>query len=89
MESPFLHLASINIGTRQSGRLQSSSIINTKYDKVEIKKAIKKALFDKHYQTKCKNAKSLYGQGNSAKKIIKILEKIDRKKISIQKQLFY
>ena len=89
MESPFLHLPSVNIGTRQSGRLQSICTINVDYKKNEIKSAITKAISNKYFQRKCKIAKSLYGQGNSAQKIIKILEKLDLQKISIQKKLSY
>ncbi len=89
MEAPFLHIPSINIGSRQSRRLQSSSVIDVNYDKTEIKNAIKKAIDDKSFLTKCKNSKSLYGQGHTSKTIIKILEEINLKKIPIQKQIFY
>ena len=89
MEAPFLHVPSINIGSRQSRRLQASSVIDVGYNKNEIKNAIKKAVYDKRFLTKCKNTKSLYGQGNSARKIIKILEKIDHRKVPIQKQISY
>ena len=88
MEAPFLHKPSVNIGARQNGRLKSTSIINVDYNKNSIKKAIKKALENK----KTKNTKkqySLYGDGNSSKKIVKLLEKIDLNKISIQKKLTY
>ena len=37
MEAPFLHIPSINIGSRQSRRLQAISVINVNYDKNEIK----------------------------------------------------
>ena len=88
MEAPFLHKPSVNIGARQNGRLKSTSIINVDYNKNRIKKAIKKALENK----KTKNSKkqrNLYGDGNSSKKIVKLLEKIDLNKISIQKKLTY
>lgn len=89
MESPFLHLPSVNIGTRQSGRLQSICTINVDYEKNEIKSAITKAISNKYFQHKCNIEKSLYGQGDSAKKIIKILEKLNLQKISIQKKISY
>ena len=88
MEAPFLHKPSVNIGARQNGRLKSTSIINVDYNKNRIKRAIRKALENK----KTKNSKkqrNLYGDGNSSKKIVKLLEKIDLNKISIQKKLTY
>jgi len=89
MEAPFLQIPSINIGTRQAGRLTSKSIINVEYDQKMIVKAIKKALYDKKYLKKIKKTEKQYGNGNSAKKIIKILEKINLNQISIQKRLMY
>ena len=89
IEAPFLHVPSINVGTRQDGRLRAESIIDVKYNKNEIKKAIKKAIEDKDFLKKVKSHKSLYGNGDSAKKIVKILEKIDLKKIPIQKKMTY
>lgn len=89
MEAPFLHIPSIDIGSRQSRRLQSSSVIDVNYDKNEIKKAIEKSINDKRFLAKCKKTKSLYGHGYSSKKIVKLLEDLEIKKIPIQKQLFY
>ena len=88
MEAPFLHKPSVNIGARQNGRLKSTSIINVDYNKNSIKKAIKKALENKKTKN-TKKQRSLYGDGNSSKKIVKLLEKIDLNKIPIQKKLTY
>lgn len=89
MEAPFLHIPSINIGTRQSGRLRPKSVIDVDYDKSQIKKAIKKVLNDKKFLNRIKKQKQLYGDGNSSKKIIDILENLDLKSIPIQKRMTY
>lgn len=89
IEAPFLHVPSINVGTRQSGRLRSDSIIDVGYNKNEIKNAIKKSIEDKNFLKKVKHCKSLYGNGQSAKKIVHILEHIDLNKISVQKMMTY
>jgi len=89
IETPFLHVPSINIGTRQQGRGNPGSVINVRYNRNEIKKAIEKAMNDKNFLRKVKNCKSLYGNGNAAKKIVKILETVDLGKIPIQKKLTY
>lgn len=88
MEAPFLKIPSINIGTRQTGRLHAESVIDVEYNKNEIKNALVKVLEDKKFQNKLKRTNSIYGSGNSAKKIVKILEQLDLKKIPIQKRLF-
>jgi UDP-hydrolysing UDP-N-acetyl-D-glucosamine 2-epimerase len=89
MEAPFLKIPSINIGTRQSGRPKTISVLDVPYDKNEIKKAINKTIVDKKFLKKIKKQKSLYGEGNSSAKIIKILETINLDKIPIQKKLTY
>ena len=89
MEAPFLHIPSINIGTRQEGRSNTTSIINVKYNKKAIKKAIKKAVQDKKFLESIKKQKNQHGNGNASKKIINILEKLNLQKISIQKKLAY
>jgi len=89
MEAPFLHLPSVNIGTRQNGRLRSPSIIDVNYNKNEIKKAILKAIYSKEFLKKINESKNLYGNGKSSEKIIKVLEKINLANISTQKKIQY
>ena len=89
MEAPFLQVPSINVGTRQEGRSNTTSIINVKYNKIEIKKAIEKAIEDKKFLKSIKKQKKQHGNGNSSKKIIQILEKLNLEKIPIQKKLAY
>jgi|TARA_B100001245_G_scaffold236677_1_gene229730 UDP-N-acetylglucosamine 2-epimerase (non-hydrolysing)/GDP/UDP-N,N'-diacetylbacillosamine 2-epimerase (hydrolysing) len=89
IETPFLRIPTINIGTRQQGRLRAKNIIDVGYDKKDIKKAIEKVQFDKKFLSKVKNCSSLYGNGNSAKKIIKILEDMDLSSVPIQKMIAY
>ena len=88
MECPYLKIPSINIGTRQAGRMHSSSVIDTQYDENQIKDAIKKILFDESFKKNLKNIPSIYGNGDSSKKIIKILEKINSKEIPLQKRMY-
>ena len=89
MEAPFLRIPSVNIGTRQQGRGKNTSIINVNYNKNEIKNAIIKSIKDKKFLNSIKKQKNQYGNGDSAKKIIKILEKLNWDKIPIQKKLAY
>lgn len=89
MEAPFLKIPTINVGTRQSGRLSAPSVIDVSYNKNEIKSAIRKTIFDKKFLSEIKKQKNIYGNGNSSKKIVKILETINLDKIPIQKKLTY
>jgi UDP-hydrolysing UDP-N-acetyl-D-glucosamine 2-epimerase len=88
MEAPFLGIPSVNIGTRQNGRPTAKSVKNAPYNKNLIKRAIKNTIKNKKSKN-LKNICNLYGDGNSSKKIVKILEKINLNEISIQKKLAY
>jgi GDP/UDP-N,N'-diacetylbacillosamine 2-epimerase (hydrolysing) len=89
MEAPFLKIPSINIGTRQKGRLRQKSIIDVGYDKNQIKKAIDKSVNNKQFLNKIRLQHTPYGNGHTSEKIVKILEKINLKEIPIQKKLMY
>jgi len=86
-ESTTMKIPAVNIGTRQQGRERSTNVIDVNYDKREIKEALRKALFDNSFRNKIKNNKNPYGEGNSAKKIVKILKKVKLEGI-IQKKFY-
>jgi UDP-hydrolysing UDP-N-acetyl-D-glucosamine 2-epimerase len=89
MEAPFLRVPSVSVGTRQEGRIKAKSIINVGYNKNQIKRAIRKAITDKKFLDSIKKQKNMHGDGTAAKRIVNILEKLDLKKIPIQKKLSY
>ena len=80
LEAPTFKKASINIGNRQSGRTESSSVLSVQIKKEIIIKAIKK-IYGKEFQKKLKLTKSQYGNGGSSLKIIRILKKIKFKNL--------
>ncbi len=80
-DAGFLGLPVVNIGTRQKGREHGKNVINSSYEISDIHKKILYSI-----NKKCKK-NYIYGDGNAAKKIVKILKKI--KKIEIQKRLNY
>ena len=76
-ETPYFKCPSVNIGTRQLGRLRSTNVIDVDYNYLEIINAINKSIFDIKFLKKIKNCKNPYGGGTTAKKIRKIMENID------------
>ena len=82
-DAGFIGLPVVNIGTRQNGRECGKNVIHSTYKKDDIHKKILFSL-----KKRKKNKKDFtYGDGNAAKKIIQILNKL--KKIDIQKKLNY
>jgi GDP/UDP-N,N'-diacetylbacillosamine 2-epimerase (hydrolysing) len=72
-EVPSFKIGTINIGTRQKGRLKASSIINCSADRNKIHQAIEK-LYSKKFQHKLKDTVNPYDNGNTSDLVIKILE---------------
>ncbi len=75
LEMPYFKKATINLGDRQLGRLQSKTVINIPIKKKEILKSLKKIL-SFSFKNKIKKEKTLYGNGGASERIVKILKKI-------------
>ena len=73
IEAPSFKIGTINIGDRQKGRIKSKSVIDCKTIKESIIKAFEK-LYSKEFQESLKRIKNPYGDGNTAKRIKKILK---------------
>ena len=76
IEAPAVGVATVNIGERQAGRLMAKSIIQSSEKTEDMSRAIEKALKFDDWQNN-----SLYGQGETAKQIIKVLLKTDFKQL--------
>lgn len=76
-EGAYIGIPAIDIGTRQSTRVIGRNVIRTNYDSKQIYKAILKQIGKKY------KSSNIYGAGESAKKIIKVLKKL--KKVNVQK----
>lgn len=73
LEIPTFKKGTINIGERQKGRVQASSIINCRPEKRSIELAIKK-LYSKKFKLQLRKTINPYGNGGATKKIIKIIK---------------
>jgi GDP/UDP-N,N'-diacetylbacillosamine 2-epimerase (hydrolysing) len=77
IEAPSMLTATVNVGTRQKGRLSAKSVVSCGTTENEIKNAIDKALKIREL----KKFKNPYDHGNSSQKIIATLEKTDFDKL--------
>ena len=82
IEVPALGVPTINIGTRQQGRLRAKSVIDTPLDSVSIKQAIDLGLSAEFRQDKSRY-NNPYGDGHASEKIIKIIRKMNPSKMKI------
>jgi GDP/UDP-N,N'-diacetylbacillosamine 2-epimerase (hydrolysing) len=73
IEAPTFAKGTINIGDRQRGRLQASSVINCEPTKEAILAAIQ-TLYDGGYQIRLKDVVNPYGNGGASERIVALLK---------------
>ena len=90
LETPYFHLPTVNIGTRQLGRERAENVIDVGYKKEDIKKAIQKALFDATFKAKAKKCANPYGGKEMAgPKVTKVISRVKVNSKLLQKRLSY
>jgi UDP-N-acetylglucosamine 2-epimerase (non-hydrolysing)/GDP/UDP-N,N'-diacetylbacillosamine 2-epimerase (hydrolysing) len=88
-ETATLSVPTINIGSRQQGRLRPTNVVDVEHNQTQIVGAIDRCLNDDEFLETVKTCTNPYGDGLSAKKIVDILKTIDISDNIIQKQITY
>ncbi|HNR86862.1 MAG TPA: UDP-N-acetylglucosamine 2-epimerase [Spirochaetota bacterium] len=88
-ETPAFGCPTVNIGSRQNGRLRSTNVIDADYSKKTVYEACRKALFDADFRAQSAVCKNPYGEGNSGKRIAEVLATIDISPKLLQKKMTY
>lgn len=76
LEVPALGKGTINIGDRQRGRLQPSSVINCPPDRSAIRAALDR-LYSQDFQAGLRHIRNPYGAAGASKHIIDVLKRVD------------
>ena len=88
-ETPYFGCPTINIGSRQDGRLRAENVIDAGYDETEIYEQCKRALSDEPFRKQCRECKNPYGKGGAGKAIAEMLADIELKPSFTQKKITY
>jgi UDP-N-acetylglucosamine 2-epimerase (non-hydrolysing)/GDP/UDP-N,N'-diacetylbacillosamine 2-epimerase (hydrolysing) len=93
-ETPAFQCPTVNIGSRQQGRLRAENVIDANYNKEEIMLAAQRCFNDDQFINLCRNVINPYGKGDAGKKIASILSSVDispqkilRKEMTIQGEI--
>lgn len=82
-EVPSFKKPTVNIGDRQKGRLQASSVINCRPESSDIVRAIKET-----FRKDCSDAVNPYGNGDSAPKIVAALKTVPDYRALLKKHFY-
>ncbi len=86
-ETPAFNCPTVNIGSRQEGRLRGSNVLDANYDAQDIYNCTKAALFDKSFRTICMDGINPYWLGGAGPKIAKVLAEIPLNQKLIRKKM--
>jgi GDP/UDP-N,N'-diacetylbacillosamine 2-epimerase (hydrolysing) len=88
LEAPSFGIPTVNIGDRQKGRLQASSIIDCEPTQGSIRQALDLALSEEFVQ-QAKKTVNPYGNGDTSNKVVKVIKKyIINDKIDLKKKFY-
>ena len=85
-EVPSFRKGTINIGDRQQGRLQASSVISCQATRQSIANAVKR-LYSRDFQARLSQVRNPYGTGGASNRVVKFLKHCSLNGIS--KKSFY
>jgi UDP-N-acetylglucosamine 2-epimerase (non-hydrolysing)/GDP/UDP-N,N'-diacetylbacillosamine 2-epimerase (hydrolysing) len=86
-ETPAFGCPTVNIGSRQDGRLRGSNVTDVDYDFEAIVKATRRCLFDEEFRASCREADNPYYLGGAGQKIADILAKVPLNQALLQKRM--
>lgn len=75
-ETPAFGCPTVNIGSRQQGRLRGNNVIDAGYDELEILVAVTRCLHDKAFRKSCQATDNPYYLGDAGKKIAAVLASV-------------
>jgi GDP/UDP-N,N'-diacetylbacillosamine 2-epimerase (hydrolysing) len=75
-EAPSFKRGTVNIGSRQSGRLKAASVIDCPPERKAISEALRR-LYSAPFQASLKSVQNPYGEGGASEKIVRVLRDVE------------
>ena len=86
-ETPAFGCPTVNIGSRQLGRLRGKNVTDVDYKEKDIIDSIQLCLTDKNFRKQCFETDNPYFKGNSGEKIAMVISKISINKDLLRKKM--
>jgi len=84
-ETPAFGCPTVNIGSRQNGRLRADNVIDAPYDCAAITAAMQRCLFDDAFRAACRSVENPYGVGHAGRKIAHVLSEVPLDAVLLRK----
>jgi UDP-N-acetylglucosamine 2-epimerase (non-hydrolysing)/GDP/UDP-N,N'-diacetylbacillosamine 2-epimerase (hydrolysing) len=86
-ETPAFGCPTVNIGSRQSGRLRGDNVLDADYDAAAITAALRRSLFDDQFRQQAKNGDNPYWRGGAGERVARILATVPVDQRLLRKQM--
>ena len=86
-ETPVFFCPTVNIGSRQDGRLRAENVLDSRYDAADVYNKIKTCLTDESFLKVCRECHNPYGSGGAGKKIADFISKVELNSKLVQKKM--
>jgi len=86
-ETPVFGCPTVNIGSRQQGRLRGENVLDAEYDKKSITDTVKRCLFDDSFRAICTATTNPYYMGDAGKKIATVLSETSLEQALLRKKM--
>lgn len=86
-ESPAFHCPTVNIGSRQEGRLRGGNVLDANYNSGAITTAVNRCLFDEAFRVLCRTSENPYWLGDAGPKIAHVLATVPLNQQLIRKRM--
>lgn len=86
-ETPAFNCPTVNIGSRQEGRLRGGNVLDAGYDSTTITEIVRRCLFDEDFRAQCRRAENPYWLGDAGPKIANVLATVPLDQNLIRKRM--
>jgi UDP-hydrolysing UDP-N-acetyl-D-glucosamine 2-epimerase len=86
-ETPAFGCPTVNIGSRQSGRLRGGNVLDADYDASPIALALRTALFDEEFRQRARSGDNPYWRGGAGERVAEILATVPIDQHLLRKQM--
>ncbi|MEY8216220.1 MAG: UDP-N-acetylglucosamine 2-epimerase [Colwellia sp.] len=76
-ESPIFGCPTVNIGSRQQGRLRGSNVIDADYEVSSVLNTVEKCLYDLSFRKVCRETENPYYLGDAGLKVASVLAEVE------------
>lgn len=86
-ETPAFNCPTVNIGSRQEGRLRGENVLDADYNAAGILSSARCCLFDEEFRSRCRRAENPYWLGDAGPKIAEVLATVELGQRLIRKRM--